>query len=454
MFKKLVFNVAAVFSLAPVSSAPADFFSIEENPTQPGLIKIGAIYWTQMPQNRLWRRLLWQQLPSEAAKTVAMFANRKTAKAIYSFPAQAVLAVLASISRRAAEDGISSQVAFKSLHDAFYSLQFKFDGNSAWLNYFNVVKYLALASQIKQLLFDIENECADLEIKSNITQGYIPQNNNFFVLPTQTYLIAHAARNLQTMESSPTASIPLVDKATFCAKWYTALNHHIIPHKTILRLSPELQERCYDLSHHIAALNIGFDILPISISNARAKTINNRGCYIKRFPQDFKTFGGTEELKKQFKIADFMHQTAGTDNAKNLILMLVHTNLQEFFEPTAIELAEQDSQEAGGQGADTIQRRKNNLQQIKSLKAEFFKIASGMNGFIEELKPNQTLSTDDEIETMLKERITIISRCILAWNQDRTTDLDEIKRNILTAPASDGDTSDGDTSDGDTSDDD
>jgi len=282
MLKKIILGIAFL-SLAPTTivAGLADFFAITEKPSRPGPIDIMASWYFMAPQNRLYRRQFISSLPNLSMISILLFAPRKYARGVHSAPAAIAFAFLQNYFRRAFEDGMTKETFVQGLLDTPFSLEFS-HSYYPYVILLNTLKYIYLAYEINRLIFDIENECAEKGIESDITEQLVPPNNNYFVLPTESALSAMALHEvIPALKLTNPQEDLLKNRASFAIKYYLSLTRHMIPHTTITMLSADLQNRCYQLSHRISALFRKLLIVDSITGDIFADKINSVGQGIK-----------------------------------------------------------------------------------------------------------------------------------------------------------------------------
>jgi hypothetical protein len=213
----------------------------------------------------IYKRQFISALPILTNVIILLFAPRKYAQRANSALAMIATAFLKNYVRRAFEDGMTKETFVKGLLDTPFSLDFSHSDYPPVI-LLNTLKYLYLAYEINRLIFDIENECTKLNIKSKIMQQLVSPNNNYFILPTEKALLAMAIN-----EGFQCEKTWLVTKLI---EYYLSLKRYMIPHATITQLSPDLQNRCYQLSHRVSALSATSSIMNAKKSRQFADKMN------------------------------------------------------------------------------------------------------------------------------------------------------------------------------------
>ncbi|MBM3894261.1 hypothetical protein FJ366_01555 [Candidatus Dependentiae bacterium] len=197
----------------------------------------------------------------------------KSLTAFYSF-------LSSSIFIRLLNDGLSKNTLLNIPKDFLLSLNITHKSNK-WINALNGLKFLYLANKIQTLINDIENECTELSIESEHSTGAITQDPNNLILPSTGFLISSAmswfAEPINPLINIKVPCIPfIIDNETviisvnllriicFAAKTFFLFKKNFIPFSTIQKLSPELQERCYDVRMETLSLCNIFSMYPMT----------------------------------------------------------------------------------------------------------------------------------------------------------------------------------------------
>lgn len=295
MLKKLILGITFL-SLAPTVTAtiPSDFFKVEtELEPRAGIDTFLMLAYNTSEKALTPTRTIPVILSLSAyakSNELPLSPKKKELAKIFTFAANALLP-------KVINDGFSKETFLNSLRDLFLNLNFTHQDHS-WIEALNGIKFLYLAREVDNVLFDIENECAALEIEGCIEQKTLPENINYFVLPSKEFLLASAASWIIQPLKQFTPEVPCIPVpkelmrsrllaqqngralydampaitlisanvltiATTLSKAFFKFKNNIISHETIQKLSPELQQRCYDL--HYKVLNTGYLLMDIEL---------------------------------------------------------------------------------------------------------------------------------------------------------------------------------------------